>query len=39
MKQIVVEKKVAGIEDLCVIMLVVHGDARGYFFVLKTLSI
>ena len=31
MGQITVEKNVAGIEGLCVIMPAVHGDHRGYF--------
>ena len=31
MGQIKVEKNVGGIEGLCVIMLAVHGDNRGYF--------
>lgn len=31
MGQITVEKNVAGIEGLCVITPVVHGDSRGYF--------
>lgn len=31
MGQIIVEKNVGGIEDLCVITPAVHGDARGYF--------
>ena len=31
MGQITVEKNVGGIEGLCVITPVVHGDSRGYF--------
>lgn len=31
MGQITVEKNVAGIEGLCVIIPAVHGDSRGYF--------
>lgn len=31
MGQIIVEKKVGGIDGLCVITPAVHGDARGYF--------
>lgn len=31
MGQIIVEKNVAGIKDLCVIEPAVHGDSRGYF--------
>ena len=31
MGQITVEKKVGGIEGLCIITPAVHGDARGYF--------
>lgn len=32
MGQIIVEKKVGGIDGLCVITPVVHGDGRGYFY-------
>lgn len=31
MRQLAIEKNVAGIEGLCVIAPAVHGDCRGYF--------